>query len=69
MNDPGMKRCENRMASALDKDEPVLYSGVLDYVNGVNKMPTGITMTARTPTRVLFENKYVANKAERQVTC
>ncbi len=57
------------MASALDKGKPVLYPGFLDYGNGANKMPTGITMTARTPTRVLFENEYVANKAERQVTC
>ncbi|MEU6278871.1 DNRLRE domain-containing protein [Streptomyces sp. NPDC047028] len=69
MNDPGMKRCENRMAAALEKKQPVLYSGVLDYANGTNKLPTGITMTASTPSGQLFKSVYVANKSGTQVTC
>ncbi|WP_267244252.1 DNA/RNA non-specific endonuclease [Streptomyces sp. PR69] len=69
MNDPSMKRCENRMASALNSGQPVLYSGVLQHGNGVDKMPTGITMTAETPTGEIFRAVYVANKPGNQVTC
>ncbi|MFB6961306.1 DNA/RNA non-specific endonuclease [Streptomyces sp. NPDC056309] len=69
MNDPGMKKCENRMASALDGGEPVLYSGQLEYGNGRENIPTGIRMTATTPNRVLFAGVLVSNVPGSQVTC
>ncbi|MFJ6572115.1 DNRLRE domain-containing protein [Streptomyces sp. NPDC091292] len=69
MNDPGMKRCENRMASALANQLPVLYSAQLQYGNGRGNIPTSITMTATTPNGVLFQGIVVQNRAGTQVTC
>ncbi|WSW25344.1 DNRLRE domain-containing protein [Streptomyces sp. NBC_01003] len=69
MNDPGMKRCENKMATALESGQPVLYSGQLQYGNGRENIPTGITMTATTPNGVLFAGVTVQNVPGSQVTC
>ncbi|MFH8928841.1 DNRLRE domain-containing protein [Streptomyces pristinaespiralis] len=69
MNDPGMKRCENRMASALAAQQPVLYHAQLQYGNGRSNLPTSITMTATTPNGVLFQGVVVHNRAGAQVTC
>ncbi len=68
MNDPGMKRCENRMATALEAGQPVLYSGQLQYGDGRENIPTGISMTATTPNGVLFSVQ-VQNRPGSQVTC
>lgn len=70
MNDPGMKRCENKMASALEKKQRVIYSGQLVYGNGRGKIPTGINMTAISDTDgVLFKGVFVSNAPGSQVTC
>ncbi|MFJ9683924.1 DNA/RNA non-specific endonuclease [Streptomyces sp. NPDC101194] len=68
MNDPAMKRCENKMASALQSGQPVTYSGQLEYGNGRNNIPTGIRMTASTSNGVLFDAP-VSNTPGSQVTC
>ncbi|MEU3256182.1 DNA/RNA non-specific endonuclease [Streptomyces sp. NPDC006997] len=61
MNDPAMKKLENKMASALAAKQPVLYSGQLEYGNGRDNIPTGIRMTAATPNGVLFAGVLVPN--------
>ncbi|WP_435866875.1 DNA/RNA non-specific endonuclease [Streptomyces xanthochromogenes] len=55
MNDPVMKRCENKMAQQLKEGKRVLYSGQLEYGNGRNNIPTAIRMTASTPNGLLFD--------------
>lgn len=69
MNDPGMKRCENRMADALASGDTLLYSGQLLYGNGRENLPTGIHMTAIAKEKVLFSGKFVENRPGPQVTC
>ncbi|MEV6594612.1 DNA/RNA non-specific endonuclease [Streptomyces acidicola] len=61
MNDPAMKKLENKMASALAAQQPVLYSGQLEYGNGRENIPTGIRMSATTPNGILFTNVLVPN--------
>ncbi|MFH7341185.1 DNA/RNA non-specific endonuclease [Streptomyces sp. KHY 26] len=68
MNDPAMKRCENKMADALRSKQPVTYSGQLEYGNGRHNIPTGIRMTASTPDGALFDVS-VSNTPGSQVTC
>ena len=70
MNDPGMKRCENKMAKSLNEKQRVLYSGQLVYGNGRDHLPTGIHMTAISDSAgVLFSGTLVNNSSGNQVTC
>jgi len=73
MNVSGMKKCENRIATYVTKNQqPVLYFGRLQYASGgagtPGEMPSAIQMTATTPNGVLF-NTPVNNVNAKQVTC
>ncbi|WP_159025138.1 DNA/RNA non-specific endonuclease [Streptomyces sp. MUSC 125] len=73
MNVSGMKKCENRMALYITKNQqPVLHFGRLQYTSGgvgtSGEMPGAIQMTATTPNGVLF-NTPVNNANVKQVTC
>ena len=68
MNDPEMKKCENRMAKTL-KSEPVLYIGKLEYGNGRENIPTAIQMDAFTQKKSRLFSVNVKNIPDRQVTC
>ncbi|MER5307278.1 LamG-like jellyroll fold domain-containing protein [Streptomyces sp. NPDC002773] len=72
MNTPDMRKCENRMATVLDKTNgggnPVLYFGKLEYGNGRREIPTAINMDAFTQKGRLFSVK-INNVPTPQVTC
>ncbi|WDV31285.1 DNA/RNA non-specific endonuclease [Streptomyces sp. AD16] len=69
MNTPNMSRCERRIADSLKKKNPVLYSAKLEYSNGTNAMPTGITLSAENAHGHIFKDVYIPNKPGKRDTC
>ncbi|MEU2051411.1 DNA/RNA non-specific endonuclease [Streptomyces albidoflavus] len=69
MNTPNMRRCENRMADSLKRNNPVFYTAKLEYENGRKNIPSGIRMTAENKDGYIFRDIYIPNLPGDRTTC
>ncbi|MYV46385.1 laminin G, partial [Streptomyces sp. SID2888] len=68
MNKSGMKRCESKIKKQLQGNDPVFYSGLLNYPDSTGVIPKEIRMTAYTKSGKLFDVT-VGNVQDWQTTC